>query len=279
MKKMMTALMLAALAASLATVSASAEEVTQEKANYDVSVSADLLSAYVSRGSVLNDEPVFQPNLWVEMPFGFDFNLWATMDITDNSKSCAPDTAGRWSEFDFTLGWSFPLPDESPVSLWVGSTFYTYPQAEDDTDYDAAVKLSGNCILNPWIRFVHECNDSDDFRLDIGVSHSFDITDVLSLGLSAECTYGFDGWMSKWDRIAEETGEEEIVKENVSAGKAGLVDIMAMASLGWQVTDTWSLALKGGWSSLINGDARDAADFDGIDKDIFYGGVSTEYSF
>ena len=276
MKKMMTALMLAALAASMAAVSASAaEEVTQEKTDYAVTVSADLLSAYVSRGSVFNDEPVFQPNLWVEMPYGFDFNLWATMDITDNSKSCAPDTAGRWSEFDFTLGWSFPLPEESPVSLWVGSTFYTYPQFEDDNDYDAAIKLSGNCLLSPWLRVVHECEQSGAVRIDLGLSHSFELTDVLSLGLSAECTYGFDGWMDKWNRDAD----EEAGIKGVDAGKAGLVDIMAMASLGWQVTDVWSLAVKGGWSSLIDGDARDAADYDGVDKDIFYGGVSTEYSF
>lgn len=271
MKKLM--LSLVALALALSAVAVQAADDSSEAKNYSVEVSADFFSAYVSRGQVFNDEPVFQPNLWVEMPYGFDFNLWATMDVTDSDKSCVPDTGGRWSEFDFTLGWSAPLPEDSPVALWVGSTYYTYPQDTTDDDYDAAVKLSGNCILNPWIRLVHECDGSGHLRVDFGVSHSFELTDAISLGLSAECTYGMDKWMDKWNRT-DDNGATV-----VEGGDAGLVDIMAMATLGWQVTDNWSVALKAGWSSLINDDARDSADFDDIEKDIFYGGVSTAWSF
>lgn len=272
MKKVM--LGLAALALAVSAVQA-AEEEAQEAKNYSVEVSADVFSAYVSRGTVWNDEPVFQPNLYVEMPAGFDFNLWATMDMTDSDKSCAPDTKGRWSEFDFTLGWNAILPEDCPVSLWVGSTFYTYPQFEDDDDYDAAVKLSADCILNPWIRLVHECDKSDDVRIDVGISHEFALIDALSLGLSAESTFGFDGWMNRWNR----EGDVEAGIKGVEGGDAGFADIMVMASLGWQITDSWSAALKGGYSTLINDDARDAAKYDDIKRDIFYGGVSTAYSF
>lgn len=271
MKKVLFALLALSLAAAVSP--AVAQDDFSDAKNYSVEVSADLFSAYVSRGQVWNDEPVFQPNLWVEMPYGFDFNLWATMDLTDSDKSCAPDSGGKWSEFDFTLGWSAPLPEDSPVSIWVGSTFYTYPQFEDDTDYDAAIKLSGNCILNPWVRVVHECNQSDAVRVDFGVSHSIDLADAVSFGIDAQCTYGTDGWMEKWNR----TGDDDATV--VEGGDAGLVDIMVMATLGWQVTDNWSVALKAGWSSLVDDDARDSADFDDVEKDIFYGGVSTAYSF
>jgi hypothetical protein len=271
MKKLM--LGLAALALVVSATAVQAADDASDAKNYSVEVSADVFSAYVSRGQVWNDEPVFQPNLWVEMPYGFDFNLWATMDLTDSDKSCVPDTAGKWSEFDFTLGWSAPLPEDSPIALWIGSTFYTYPQFEDDEDYDAAVKLSGNCILNPWIRFVHECDGSGNGRFDVGISHSFDLTDAISLKLSGECTYGLDDWMDKWNRTDEDGATV------VKGGDAGFVDVMVMATLGWQVTDNWSVALKAGWSSLIDDDARDSADFDDVEKDIFFGGVSTAWSF
>lgn len=265
MKKAILLLAVAAVAAPLAASAA------------DVEVSADVFSAYVSRGSVLNDEPVFQPNIWFGAPAGFDFNLWGTMDLTDNDKSCAPNTRGRWSEFDFTLGWSPDfLLEDAPVSLWIGSTFYTYPQFEDDKDYDAALKLKANCILNPWIKFVHECNHSDNVRFDIGVSHEFELADAVTLELSAESTFGFDGWMEKWNRTEGDEGAETTV---VEGGDAGFADIMVMATLGWQVTDAWSVALKGGFSTLIDSDARDAADFDDIDSDIFYAGVSTCFAF
>jgi len=245
----------------------------------DVEVSADVFSAYVSRGSVLNDEPVFQPNIYFAAPYGFDFNLWATMDLSDNDKSCAPNTRGRWSEFDFTLGWNAILPESSPVNVWLGSTFYTYPQFADDDDYDVAVKVSGNCILNPWIRFVHECDYSDDFRIDFGIGHEFAIADAVSLGLDAECTYGFDGWMEKWNRVDEADADGNPGRTIVEGGDAGLVDIMIGATLAWQVTDAWSVALKGGFSTLVDSDARDSADFDDIDSDIFYAGINTVYTF
>ena len=54
---------------------------------------------------------------------------------------------------------------------------------------------------------------------------------------------------------------------------------MIGATLAWQLTDAWSVALKGGFSSLINDDARDAADFDDVDSDIFYAGINTTYTF
>ena len=242
----------------------------------DVEVSADVLSAYISRGSVLNDEPVFQPNIWFGAPAGFDFNLWGTMDLTDNDKSCAPNTRGRWSEFDFTLGWNVLLPESSPVNVWIGSTYYTYPQDTCDNDYDAAIKFSADCILKPWIRFVHECDHSGDARFDFGIGHSFKLADAVSLSLDAQCTYGLDDWMEKWSRSS---GDEESSSTVVKGGEAGLVDVMIGATLAWKVTDAWSVALKGGFSSLIDSDARDAVDYDDIDSDIFWAGVNTTYTF
>ncbi|MBR6021185.1 MAG: hypothetical protein IK066_02060 [Kiritimatiellae bacterium] len=261
MKKFLTVLLVAAVAAPLL---ASATDVT---------VSADLYSAYVSRGTVCNDEPVLQPNIYFAGPAGFDFNLWATMDLTDNKKSCAPDTAWRWSEFDFTLGWNAPFSEDAPISLWLGSTFYTYPQFADDKDYDFAVSVSGNCILNPTVKFVHECDKSDNYRVDFSVSHGIELADALSLNLGAQCTYGFDTWMEKWGRSDDEGNVL------VKAGDAGLVDVMVNATLSYQVTEAWSVSLIGAYSALIDGDARDAADIDDIDSDIFYGGVSTAYTF
>lgn len=286
MKKTMLGLAALALVVTASAVQAAEEETAAAK-DYSVEVSADIFSAYVSRGTVWNDKPVFQPNLYVEMPAGFDFNLWATMDMTDSDKSCAPDTAWRWSEFDFTLGWNAILPEDCPIGLWIGSTFYTYPQFEDDDDYDAAIKLTFDWdILNPWIRLVHECDKSDDVRIDIGISHEFALTainDALSLGLSAETTFGFDGWMNRWNRDAISTdgidGSAPVEVEGVEGGDAGFADLMVMATLGWQITDSWSAALKGGYSTLINDDARDAAKYDDIKRDIFYGGVSTAFSF
>ena len=53
----------------------------------DANLELKVLSAYVSDGQVGNDEAVFQPSLDVAGPFGFGFNLWANMDLTDSARS------------------------------------------------------------------------------------------------------------------------------------------------------------------------------------------------
>ena len=263
MKKIIVLSLLAALIAPVAALAA------------DVEVSADVLSAYMSRGETLNDEPVFQPDLYVAMPYGFDFELWATMDLTDNDKSCAPDTKGRWSEFDFILGWNAILPEDSPIGLRVFSTYYTYPQDTCDNDYDAGVSVSGNCILEPTLTFLHECEKGDNIRFDFSVAHTFDLSailEALTLKLQAETTFGTDKWMSyKWD-VADEDGT------SLNKADAGFNDIQAKATLGYSLTDNWSIALVGGYGTLL-GDARDGAEAQGKKKECGFGGINTAYSF
>ncbi|MBQ7252395.1 MAG: MipA/OmpV family protein [Kiritimatiellae bacterium] len=266
MKKIIAISLLAALIAPLAAFA--------DDDALDVTVSADILSAYLSRGATLNDEAVFQPDLYVAMPYGFDFELWATMDLTDNDKSCAPDTKGRWSEFDFILGWNALLPEDSPIGLRVFSTFYTYPQVEDDDDYDAGLTVSGNCILNPTVTVIHECDKSGDIRFDASVSHEFDLSqvlDALTLGLKAETTFGTKKWMRQYDIVDEDGNVAE-------KADAGFNDVMLKATLGYQLTDAWSIALVGGYGTLL-GDARDAAKDSGEKKDCGFGGFNTSYTF
>ena len=282
MKKMMTALMLAALAASMATVSASADEVTQEEANYTVSVGADVLSAYVSKGVVGNDEPVFQPDVYVEMPYGFSFDVWANMNITDAKCNWDPETGGKWSEFDLTLDWTAPI--DGPVSVTVGGTYFVYPQAKGDVivaaeeeareiepgtpadgDYELFVKLGGDCILQPALEFYHDCQSSSDWYILGSIGHSFDLTDLLSLGLGA--TVGFVG-----DDFAERYGSDD---------GAAFSHAQFEAKLGYAVTDAFEVHAKGRFSTLIDGDIRDGvkASYDDTKCDIFYGGVGCGYTF
>ena len=263
MKKIIALSLLAALIAPVAALAA------------DVEVSADVLSAYMSRGATLNDEAVFQPDLYVAMPYGFDFELWATMDLTDNDKSCAPDTKGRWSEFDFILGWNAILPEDSPIGLRIYSTYYTYPQDTYDNDYDAGLALSGNCILNPTVTLIHECEKGDNIRVDFAVSHTFDLSailEALTLKIKAETTFGTDKWMSYKYDIVDEDGTSR------NDADAGFNDIQAKATLGYSLTDAWSIALVGGYGTLL-GDARDAAKITGDKKELAYGGINTAYSF
>ena len=226
----------------------------------DVSVTADVLSAYDWRGQVINDEPVLQPSIDIAAPLGFGFNLWGNMDLTDNY---AENGACKWSEWDFEANWTVPMGEDAPVDVTFAGVYYVYPQDENaDGDYDLYAKVKGNCLLAPSVRAVHSLHHPSDWRLEFGIGHDFSLLDALTLGLGAKVCYAFDDWM-----------------ERQYGCDAGFNDVELKANLDFAVTDAWSVGALVGYTSLLDGDVRDAVDEADGHKDYVYGGVTTTYSF
>ena len=280
MKKLIALALLAALAAPAAVLAADAE------------VYAEVLSAYVYRGAVGNDEAVFQPGLDVTGPFGLGFSLWSSMNLTDNESPWYPDTAGKWGELNLGLNWTLPL--EGPVSVTVGGTYFVYPQdaseivtdeetgemvldddglalvtdAPADDGYEVYVELAAeDLLLSPTLTLCHDLANTDDWIVLLGIGHSLDlIEDKLSLDLGA--TVGFAG--------------EYYVADNYG-GDAGSAwsHVQLDAGLNYAVTETLSVGLKASFSSILDSDVRDDIDAEGYypEKDLFYGGLTASYSF
>ncbi len=280
MKKLIALALLAALAAPAAVLAADAE------------VYAEVLSAYVYRGAVGNDEAVFQPGLDVTGPFGLGFSLWSSMNLTDNESPWYPDTAGKWGELNLGLNWTLPL--EGPVSVTVGGTYFVYPQdaseivtdeetgemvlddeglalvtdAPADDGYEVYVELAAeDLLLSPTLTLCHDLANTDDWIVLLGIGHSLDlIEDKLSLDLGA--TVGFAG--------------EYYVADNYG-GDAGSAwsHVEFDAGLNYAVTETLSVGLKAAFSSILDSDVRDDIDAEGYypEKDLFYGGLTASYSF
>ena len=265
MKKTMALLLLAAVAAP---ASARAAEGT---------IYADVLSAYVYNGLQYNDEAVFQPGLDVAGPFGFGYSLWANMDLTDNPASTAPNTAGEWSEVDLSLSWT--APSVGPVTFSAGGLYYIYPQSSStvatnaegavesvsqapaDGSYQVFAKAAADLPLAPAAKFCHELDNTDDWIVLFTVGHGFDLMDKLALNLGA--VLGFAGEYYVESNYGSDTG-------------AAFTHAQFDAALSYALSDKASVALKGSYSSLVDGDVRDAV---ASDKDIFFGGVNASYSF
>ncbi|HPR69608.1 MAG TPA: hypothetical protein PLJ99_09995 [Kiritimatiellia bacterium] len=279
MKKLIALALLAALAAPAAVLAADAE------------VYAEVLSAYVYRGAVGNDEAVFQPGLDVTGPFGLGFSLWSSMNLTDNESPWYPDTAGKWGELNLGLNWTLPL--EGPVSVTVGGTYFVYPQdaseivtdeetgemvlddeglalvtdAPADDGYEVYVELAAeDLLLSPTLTLCHDLANTDDWIVLLGIGHSLDLMDKLTLDLGA--TVGFAG--------------EYYVADNYG-GDAGSAwsHVELDAGLNYAVTETLSVGLKAAFSSILDSDVRDDIDAEGYypEKDLFYGGLTASYSF
>ena len=270
MKKTMALLLLAAVAAP---VSAWAAE---------GSIYADVLSAYVYNGLQYNDEAVFQPGLDVAGPFGFGYSLWANMDLTDNPASTAPNTSGEWSEVDLSLNWT--APSAGPLTFSAGGLYYIYPQSSStvatnadgsvesvskapaDGSYQVFAKLAADFPLAPAVKFCHELDNADDWIVLFTVAHGFDLMDKLSLNLGA--VLGFAG--------------DYYVESNYGSGTgAAFTHAQFDAALSYALTEKASVAIKGSFSTLLDGDLRDDVEAAGVyaDQDVFFGGINASYSF
>lgn len=281
MKKITVWLMMALLAVPAISFAAKAQPVEQPEEDYAVTASADFMSAYVSKGVVGNDEPVFQPAISVEAPYGFAFSLWANMNLTDNECAWDPDTAGKWSEFDLGLSWTTPW--EGPAYLTIGGTYFTYPQARGDViiadeaeeadaiapaegNYEVYVAVGGNVILNPELGFYHDTRSSEDWYLLGSIGHSLALTDLLSLDLGASIVF---------------SGRDYAARNFGSSEGAAFSNAQIDAALNFALTESTTLYVKGSFSSLLDSDIRDAVDADDSipELDYFVGGAGVSYTF
>ena len=272
MKKRFALLMLAAMAATPMAASAA-----------DGFVYADVLSAYVFNGQVGNDEAVFQPGLDVTGPLGFGYSLWANMDLSNSERSWAPNSGGEWSELDLGLNWT--CPKEGPVSLTLGGTYYAYPQAssevveaEDGTasaseapadgSYEvyAIIAAAEDIPLAPSLKLCHDLDNSDDWIALLSITHSFSLTEALSLDLLGTLSY---------------SGEYYVETNYGSDAGSALTHAQLDAGLNYAVSEAFSVGLKGSFSSILDSDVRDDIDEGDVypETDIFYGGVTASYSF
>lgn len=270
MKKFMALTILAAVAAMPLTAAAA-----------EGSAYADILSAYVYRGQVGNEEPVFQPGLDVTGPLGLGFSLWSSMNLTDaDEEACPwyPDTGGEWSEINLGLSWSAPL--EGPVGLSVGGTYYIFPQDPSEVDeegnaslapadggYEVYVEVAADTLLQPTIRFCHDLDNQDDWCALFSIGHSIELTEKLALDLGT--TVGYAGKYYVADNY------------NDSDAGDGFTHVQADAGLNFALTEQASIGLKGAYSSIIDSGIRDDARAEGgyPEVDIFFGGLTASYSF
>lgn len=136
-----------------------------------------ILSQYVWRGYALSDSSlVIQPSISAGYK-GFGLNLWGNLD-TDYY-----DTGKDFNETDLTLSYdkSFGM-----VGLGLGYIYYGL-EGEDTQEFYASVSL--DTILAPTLTVYRDYDLFDSWYVLLGVSHSFALTEEVSLDLGGSVSY------------------------------------------------------------------------------------------
>ncbi len=190
LKKVITAILIVIMFASLPMISRAAEESTDDKPTGDATVA--VLSKYVWRGQELSrDSIVIQPSLTAGYK-GFTVNLWGNLDTdpyyngTDNKSF-----SSAWTETDFTASYSKTI---GLFNLGAGYIYYGLGAANQDAadlldSQEIFASVGMNTILSPTLTVYKEIDHYHQWYFLLGVSHAFELNKIVSLKLAATASY------------------------------------------------------------------------------------------
>lgn len=227
----MAAAMMVTLASLAGTALAQDEEPT-----VGAELELPVLSAYVWRGQVLNDEAVTQPSLEVSKG-GFALNAWANYNLTDN----VTDHSGDCNEVDLTASYEFSA---GPATFVAGVVEYLFPGTDASSTREASIEASLDGLpVTPGATVVYDFDEADGFYVALSLEYSHAIGDELSLELGGLIGYGFSDYNALYFGVADD-----------ALNDAGL-----SAGLEYAVNDSWTITPAVTCTALLDSGIRDAA--------------------
>lgn len=241
-----------------------AEEKKEEPKPYS-SASVAFLSQYIWRGYELSkDSIVIQPSLTLGYQ-GFEANVWGNLDTKD--KYLRTDKT-NWNETDLTLSYTY---DTGPVKLTGGFIHYALDSAEDSEEL--FLKIAGNVLLSPTLSIYREIAAYQGWYLNLGVSHSINLTKEITLDMGAAIGYQ----ISDTDKIVKFNSNLQPTNDKHVALHDGLVSVGLTIPFG----KYFALKPQVAYSMPLSDDAKNRIKGTSLsNKDsFFYGGIALTASF
>jgi hypothetical protein len=229
-----------------------------------VTASNDFLSKYVWRGQLLVDDWVTQPSVSVGYK-GFTASVWGNLCLTDEV-----DAEGEFTEFDYSLDYTAPIPGQDVFSFSLGTIYYRFPNQVFDPTLEVYGGLSAAVPLSPTVKVFYDVSDRIDedgiegSYIQFSIGHTIEkITEwtkecYCGLQLGASVGYGTAGYDKGYFGVDD----------------AALNDLTLSAGL---PICLGNLTIKPmvGYSMMLDSDIRAATD----KSDNLYGGVGLALRF
>jgi hypothetical protein len=148
-----------------------------EDDSFSISADVGVFSQYVWRGYALSDESiVVQPSVNFGY-YGFNLNVWGNYD-TDYY-----DSGTDYNETDITFSYNW---SNDVVNLGAGYIYYDLEENDTQEFYFSATFAA---YLNPRFTFYRDIQEAEGWYVNFGISHSYPITTLYNLDLSASIGY------------------------------------------------------------------------------------------
>ncbi|MFH0878931.1 MAG: TorF family putative porin [Lentisphaerota bacterium] len=242
----------------------------EDPAPVAVSLDVPVLSAYVWRGQVLNDEIVIEPSLTVSKN-GFSLNAWANFN---GAGSYSGDNNSKFSEVDLTASYTHSA---GPASLGVGVVQYLFPNqtltVTDGTEttgkaypgtYEVYITAGFPGIpLAPALTIYRDLDAIEGFYGVLSVSQSFSLHEKVSLVAFASLGAGDKKYNNGY------FGDDEAALNDANVG----------LSLPIALTSSLTIKPSASYTCLPDSTLRDAAEAVYGNKDQFVGSITASYAF
>ena len=270
MKKIGMAAAVAMIVAVTPTVSMAEEAAAAEAPALSASLDLPILSAYVWRGQVLNDEAVLQPGFGISKG-GFSLAWWSSMNLTDEQTGDELE----FTEHDITVSYSFSCP-VTKADITLGVVNYDFPNlsladAEGNASLvndtrEAFATFGWSCPANPTLAVYYDFKEADGFYGSLSVGHSVPVGDMASVDVNAS----IGASSSDWNEYYYGTQDDALNDWSVSVA----VPVAACDSL------TITPAVQ--YAALIDSDISDTVEEGGLyygETDQWIGSLKASYAF
>lgn len=249
-------------------------ESNSDKAQTEVTAEFALVSSYVWRGQVYNNDFVAQPQVTLET-YGVSFNVWANYNLAGADYN---GTSSDFSEIDLSLAYTLPF-NLDDLTFDVGITSYNYPANGDKGKkirpsttelFGAATLLTFKNYFIPSFTLFGDISQVDGVYMLFDVVAPYQVSDYFSVEAGASAGYGNTSYN---DYYFPTPGG------GPSTQDAKFTDFNIYANASYEILDNLSVALNLTYTFLNGGSIRDAADKFYESEDKFWGGVNLIYDF
>lgn len=231
--------------------------VVAEEPAVGASASVPLVSSYVWRGQVLNDEAAVQPSIAVEKG-GFGFSTWGSYNLTDDA---ANGNNEDFSEVDLTLSYARTV---GQVELEGGVIDYLFPNTELVSTRELYLSAGYTGLpVTPSVAMYYDVKEVDGFYATAGLSYSLAMCEKCTLDTGVSLGYGSSDYNAYYFQVDDEA----------------LNDLSAVASLTYAMTEKLSVTPGVAYSMMLDDEIKDAAEALYGDDQKLVGSVSVNYVF
>lgn len=231
----------------------------------DIEAELPYYSKYVWRGMNTVDDSVLQPSIELGL-LGFELAIWGNMDLTDINGN-----SGKFSEWDYTLGYEFALPR---IELGAGFIHYTFPESDFPSTTEFYLSGELGVLLSPSLAVYFDIDEIKGAYWEASVNHDFALGETSKLNLEGGLGLGSKSYIEGY------FGAMTAVPNNDLGASAA--DYYLRASVPFHPVPLFSIVPSVTYASLL-GDAKKALDGNDLlyygKKDNFYWGISAAFSF